>query len=168
LKEKPVRAVEPRLSFPRRPWTDDPNSGSSASRPTFDFSKRGDDSVSGTVKRLENKWQAAIRDHDVATVKELLADNFVGTSSTGRVGSKSTLLAEIRKDKSDYKSVEARSMSVRELGEDSAVVTGITKESGTTKDGQSFKTARRFTDTWVKKNKQWRCLASQTTELAKE
>jgi ketosteroid isomerase-like protein len=77
------------------------------------------------------------------------------------------MLSELRKDKNEYKSVEARSMSVRTQGGDIAVVTGVTKETGTTRDGERFSTSLRFTDTWVKRNGEWRCIASQTTELPK-
>lgn len=164
LNEKPVRAVEPR-ERPRRPWDDDPSNSVSGSRPTFDLSTRGDREIGAAVKRMENRWQDAIRNHDVRLLSALLADDFVGTSSTGRVGSKSTLIAELRRDKNVYTSVEARNMSVRTSGDDTAIVTGITRETGITPDGQRFRTSRRFTDTWVKRQGRWRCIASQTTNL---
>ncbi len=153
---------------PRRPKVEDNTEPTGASRPTFDLSPRSDRSVAATVKDLENKWQKAIQDHDVETVSDLLASDFVGTSSTGRVGSKSTLLSQMRRDKNEYKSVQARGMSVRTSGNTVAVVTGVTKESGTTKDGERFKASRRFTDTWVKRNGKWRCIASQITRISNE
>ncbi|MEO5721208.1 MAG: nuclear transport factor 2 family protein [Chthoniobacterales bacterium] len=159
-----MRAVEPR-ERPRRPWDDDPSNSVSGSRPTFDLSTRGDREIGAAVKRMENRWQDAIRNHDVRLLSALLADDFVGTSSTGRVGSKSTLIAELRRDKNVYTSVEARNMSVRTSGDDTAIVTGITRETGITPDGQRFRTSRRFTDTWVKRQGRWRCIASQTTNL---
>lgn len=103
--------------------------------------------------------------HDVATIDELIANDFVGTSSTGKVGSKSTLLGAVRRDKNEYKSATVRGMSVRSLGPDVAVVTGIVSEGGTTKDGKQFKTSRRFTDTWRERNGRWQCVASQATQL---
>ena len=114
---------------------------------------------------MEYKWQEAIREHDVSMLNELLASDFVGTSSTGRVGSKTTLLSALRRDKNTYNSVEARGMSVRTPSDDVAIVTGVTREAGTTPDGKRFRTSRRFTDTWVKRNEKWRCVASQTTDL---
>ena len=167
INEKPVRAVEPRPTSARRPWTEDPTPAVGASRPTFDLSKAGGGSVSATVRRLEQRWQQAIRERDAKTIGELIAPDFVGTSSTGRVGSKSTLLSEVRRDKNQYTSAEARSMSVRTESDNVAVVTGISRESGTTPDGKRFKTSRRFTDTWVKRNGKWRCIASHTTAIPK-
>ena len=43
-----------------------------------------------------------------------------------------------------------------------AVVTGIYRETGTTK-GKSYTHRVRFTDTWIKQNGVWRCVASQST-----
>ena len=157
-----MRAVEPR---PRRPWDEDPAAAVGGSRPTFDLSSRGDSSVAGTIRRLEERWQRAIKEKDVKTISELVADDFVGTSSTGRTGSKSTLLNEVRRDKNEYTSAEARSMKVRTESDNVAVVTGVARETGTTPDGKRFTNRRRFTDTWVKRNGKWRCIASHTTAM---
>ena len=126
-----------------------------------------DDDPGSAVKALEKRWQKAIVNKDVKTIDELLASDFVATSSTGRVGSKSTLLGTIRRDKNEYKSADARGMSVRMLGPRVAVVTGIATESGTTPDGTSFTNSRRFTDTWMRRDGKWRCVASQATEVPK-
>jgi uncharacterized protein (TIGR02246 family) len=119
----------------------------------------------GTIRRLEERWQRAIQEKDVKTIGELVADDFVGTSSTGRTGSKSTLLSEARRDKNVYTSAEARSMKVRTESDNVAVVTGVARETGTTPDGKRFTNSRRFTDTWVKRNGKWRCIASHTTAM---
>ena len=124
-----------------------------------------DDDPGSAVRALERQWQKALLNKDVDTISELLASDFVATSSTGKVGSKTTLLNAIRRDKNEYKSADARDMSVRMLGPRVAVVTGVASESGTTPDGKSFKNSRRFTDTWMLRNGKWVCVASQATEL---
>ena len=124
-----------------------------------------DDDPGSAVKNLERRWQKALVSKDVDTINDLLASDFVATSSTGKVGSKSTLLNAIRRDKNEYKSADARGMSVRMLGPRVAVVTGVATESGTTPDGRSFRNSRRFTDTWMLRNGKWVCVASQATEL---
>jgi uncharacterized protein (TIGR02246 family) len=165
--EEQVRSVEPRPDWTRRrrPWDEQPAPSSATSKPTFDLSTIGSGSVAGTIRRLEQRWQQAIRENDVAAIDELLADDFVGISSAGRTGSKGTLLREMRRDKNKYQRAEARGMSVRTDGDNVAVVTGTAFESGTTPDGSRFRTSRRFTDTWVKRNGRWRCIASHTTQL---
>lgn len=124
-----------------------------------------DEDPGSAVKNLERKWQRALVDKDVETINDLLARDFVATSSTGKVGSKSTLLNAIRRDKNDYKSADARGMSVKMLGPRVAVVTGTATESGTTPNGTTFRNSRRFTDTWMLRNGKWVCVASQATEL---
>jgi ketosteroid isomerase-like protein len=43
---------------------------------------------------------------------------------------------------------------------DTVVVTGATREKGTEK-GKPYAHQGRFTDTWIKKDGQWLCVASQ-------
>ena len=149
----------------RRRSTDDeertpPTSRSGA---TLDY---WDDDPGSTIKSLEKRWQKAIVNKDVATIDELLANDFVATSSTGRVGSKSTLLSLVRRDKNEYTSAKVRGMSVRMAGPKTAIVTGTATESGTTPDGKTFRISRRFTDTWMLRDGKWKCVASQATDVS--
>ena len=170
IQEPPVRAAEPRSSSARRssPVRQDDDEEeqivprSPRSPAAIDY---WDEDPGSAVKALEKRWQKAIANKDVDTIEELLADDFVATSSTGKVGSKSTLLGLVRRDKNEYKSANARGMSVRMLGPRVAVVTGIATESGTTPNGKTFKNSRRFTDTWMLRNGKWKCVASQATEV---
>lgn len=108
-----------------------------------------------------------MKQRDASAVKELLADDFVDTSASGRVGSKSSLLRETRHDKNVYKTAEVSSLSVRTESDNVAVVTGLARESGV--DGKKrFTSSRRFTDTWVKRNGKWLCIARQATHISKQ
>jgi len=49
---------------------------------------------------------------------------------------------------------------------DAAVVTGIYREKGISK-GKAYSRRGRFTDTWVKENGTWMCVASQSTLMSK-
>ncbi|MBA3882563.1 MAG: DUF4440 domain-containing protein [Chthoniobacterales bacterium] len=169
IQEQRARAVEPRPASPP-PNTPESRVNERAvvapgSKPTFDLSDQRSGYIRATIRALEKRWQEAIVKHDVAVINELVADDFVGVSSSGRTGSKSTLLNEVKRDGNSYTSAEARSMVVRTPGAGIAVVTGIAKESGTTTSGQSFTNSRRFTDTWVERAGRWQCVASQTTQL---
>ena len=55
--------------------------------------------TAATIRSLEKNWQTAIKEHDFGAVQTLLADDFEGTSSTGRKGQKAKLLTELGKDK---------------------------------------------------------------------
>jgi hypothetical protein len=43
-----------------------------------------------------------------------------------------------------------------------AVVNGVCRESGV-KNGKPYSVRMRFTDTWVRRNESWICVASQST-----
>lgn len=165
--EPPVRAVEKRPRGERavtpRPSVDDWSNR--ASRPTFDLSSDGFGQIAATIRGQEKKWQAAIKNGNVDVIEELLADDFVGTSSNGRTASKSTMLATLRRDKNTYQTARVSGMSVRSPSPGVAVVTGVATETGLTADGKKFRASRRFTDTWVERGGRWKCVASHTTEL---
>jgi len=161
LKEEPVRAMEPRKPWVRR-LPAEQNEGPGAFRPTIDLSDGRWATVS-SIRSLENKWQIAIKNHDVETIERLIADDFVGTSSTGTTGSKATLLRQLRTDTNDYKSARARGMSVEITRPGVAVVTGTATEAGIKENGERFKSSRQFTDTWKFKNGRWQCISSKVT-----
>jgi len=101
-------------------------------------------------------------------IEKIVADDFIGTSSSGKTGDKATLLAEAKRDTSTYTSAISSDMSVRMFGPNVAVVTGIAKESGKTKAGKTFTHTYRFTDTWVERNGEWQCVAAHAMALPKK
>ena len=190
LNEKPVRAVEPHKPFPRRsPAAEERDRGGDetrrdakkrraplirrivgrrddgprASRPTFDLAE-SNWATAATLRSLEQRWQAALKNKDVEALGQLLAPDFVGTSADGRTASKSRMLSLLRNDKNVYRSARAHGMKVSMTGPRTAVVTGRTTESGTTEDGRRFKVTRYFTDTWRERNGRWRCVSSKVSE----
>ena len=82
-------------------------------------------------------------------------------NSAGRVVNKATLLAEMRRDKNNYDSATNSGVTVRVHG-NMAVAVGTTKQSGKTPAGEAFNYTYRWTDTWVERNGQWQCVASQS------
>jgi len=107
---------------------------------------------------LENLWNQMQLNHDADAMGKLLDDDFVLTDYDGTVMSKLQFLESIR-DKSYQLSVEASdNMRLHRHG-DTVVVTGATHEKGTFK-GKPYQHQGRFTDTWMKKNGQWLCIAS--------
>lgn len=125
------------------------------------------DSVAGTIKRLENEWEASFMNHDISVIEKLVADDFVGVSSSGKIGDKLTMIYETRRDKSVYKSAAARKIYVHTFGAHVAVAMGLTRETGTTADGRPFDRSYRFTDTWVERSGKWQCVAAHATAVPK-
>ena len=117
------------------------------------------------VIALENLWNQIQLNHDADAMGKMLDDDFVFTDYDGTVMSKGQFLGSIR-DKSYQLTVEAsENMKLHRHG-DTVVVTGATHEKGTFK-GRPYQHQGRFTDTWMKKNGQWLCIASQLSLISK-
>jgi hypothetical protein len=123
--------------------------------------------VEATLKDIEDKWEASFMSHDPSVAKAYLADDYRGVSSKGKVMTKSSLLAEIKKDTDTYTSAKNGNMDVRVYGGQFAVVMGTSTEAGKGKDGKAFKRNFRWTDAWVLRNGKWQCVASQSMLLSK-
>jgi ketosteroid isomerase-like protein len=124
--------------------------------------------VAPKIKELESHWEASLLSHDTSTIEKIVADDFIGTSSSGKTGDKATLLAEAKRDNNTYTSAVSSDMTVRMFGPSVAVVTGIAKETGKTKAGKTFTHSYRFTDTWVERNGEWQCVAAHAMVLPKK
>jgi len=124
--------------------------------------------VAAKLKELESNWEGSLLKHDTSAIERMVAEDFVGTSSSGKVGTKATLLAEAKRDNNTYTSAVSNDMTVRIYAPNVAVVTGIAKESGKTKGGKTFSNSYRFTDTWVERNGEWQCVAAHAMSLKKK
>jgi ketosteroid isomerase-like protein len=115
---------------------------------------------------MENRWAAATKAHDIATIQKLLAGDYIGVTASGAIVNKAGLLAELRKDKNVYETVANSRLDVRVHGGDTAVVVGTTKQRGTDENGRAFSYTYNWTDTWVLRDGQWVCVASQSFRRA--
>jgi ketosteroid isomerase-like protein len=120
-----------------------------------------------TLRDIEDKWEASIMVHDPSVAKAYLGNDFRGVSSKGQIMTKSSLLAEIKKDTDTYTSTKNGKVDVRVFGGQFAVVTGTSTEIGKAKDGKAFKRSYRWTDAWVERNGKWECVASQAMQTPK-
>lgn len=120
------------------------------------------------VRALEQSWESSYLTHDTTIIEKLVADDFVGTSSSGKTGTKSTLLAEAKKDTNVYKTAVSSDMVVHSFAPNVVVVTGIARETGKSKAGKEFSHAYRFTDTWVERNGEWQCVAASAMAMPKK
>jgi outer membrane biosynthesis protein TonB len=137
----------------------------SAESPAAD-QNQGD--IASKLKTLEERWEGSFATHDISVIEQLVAEDFVGTSSSGKLGNKSTMISEARKDKNVYASAVSGDMIVHSFGPSVAVVTGVARESGKTPARKAFSHAYRFTDTWVERNGEWKCVAASAMALPKK
>src|SRR5260370_7537871 len=96
--------------------------------------------------------------HDAEAMGKMLDGDFVLTDYDGTVMSKGQFLASIR-DKSNQLTVEVSTdMKLHRHG-DTVIVVGATHEKGTLK-GKPYEHHGRFTDTSIKPDYRWLCIAS--------
>jgi ketosteroid isomerase-like protein len=125
-------------------------------------SSDGDESK---IIALENLWNAVQVGHDADAMGKMLDSDFVLTDYDGTVMGRGEFLASIR-DTSNQLSQEVSSdMKLHRHG-DTVIVTGATHEKGTLK-GKTYEHHGRFTDTWIKRDGQWLCVASQLGIIGK-
>jgi ketosteroid isomerase-like protein len=113
---------------------------------------------SAKILALEDKWNAAYKRGDIATMESLLADNFIITLEDGSTFSKSGYLAHNGDPTVHIETTEGSGLSVRMHG-NTAVVTGAYHEKGTSK-GKAYEYHDRFTDVWMNLNGKWQVIVS--------
>jgi ketosteroid isomerase-like protein len=115
----------------------------------------------GRILALETAWNHAEEKKDAAALDQLLATSLVYIDYDGSIMNKAEFLENIKAEPLHPAQIINDEMHVRVYG-DAAVVTGIYREKGTNK-GKPYQRRGRFTDTWVKQNGGWQCVASQST-----
>jgi ketosteroid isomerase-like protein len=126
-----------------------------------DKSSNGDEIL---IKQLERAWNQAEAKQEVKAASSLLADSLVYTDYDGSFMNKSEYMKWIVAPQQKADHIYDEGLSVQVYG-DVAVATGIYRETGTNK-GKPYVVRSRFTDTWIKRNSVWLCVASQSTLIA--
>lgn len=114
---------------------------------------------------LENLWNQIQINHDSDAMSKMLDPDFVFTDYDGTVMNKEQFLASIR-DPANQLAVEVSENMKLHRHADTVIVIGATHEKGTDK-GKHYEHRGRFTDTWMKKDGQWLCIASQLSLTGK-
>jgi ketosteroid isomerase-like protein len=110
------------------------------------------------ILALENKWNTAYQQRDVAAMSSILADDFIITVEDGNTYSKSGYIAHAGDTRTKVDVSELLDMKVRLHG-NTAVVTGQYHEVGTEK-GKRYEYHDRLTDTWMFLDGRWQVIAS--------
>jgi ketosteroid isomerase-like protein len=113
------------------------------------------------IRQLEHAWNQAEAKQEVKEVSSLLAETLVYTDYDGSFMNKSEYMKWVAAPEQKADHLYDEGLSVHVYG-DAAVVTGIYRESGTNK-GKPYVIRSRYTDTWIKQNGVWLCVASHST-----
>jgi ketosteroid isomerase-like protein len=110
---------------------------------------------------LENAWNEAQWQKDRGALDMLLAPDLVYVEYDGSLMGKTEYMTSILSPSLHPAKIVSESMSVHVYGA-FAVVYGICRENGV-KKGKPYSVRMRFTDTWIRRNETWMCVASQST-----
>jgi len=115
--------------------------------------------VEDTLAGMERAWCAALVKKDAAALESILADDFTGVGSGGTTSTKAAQLSDVKAG--GVRSCVHDNIKVRLYG-DTAVLTGHTVLTGTGFNNRQVL----WTDTFVKRNGRWQCVASHSTLAA--
>jgi ketosteroid isomerase-like protein len=111
-----------------------------------------------TIIALERKWAEAIVNRDIATLDEIIAEDFTGTSWTGDTYSKTRAMNDIEFRVFVAESLNLEDVKVTVFG-DTAVVSLIQVEKS---KYDNFDCSGRYgyNDVWVKRDGRWQAVSS--------
>jgi ketosteroid isomerase-like protein len=115
------------------------------------------------LRNLERDLDRAIVQRDARRVSELLADDWLLVSNTGKVTTKPELLAELALPDLEFQDNETRDVLVRIWG-DTAVLTGVLHQRYRL-HGELRDVTLRYSDTWTRVGDGWRQVSGHTTRL---
>ena len=115
------------------------------------------------ILRVEALLCRAFESGDAATLRKHMDATFTQTSSRGEVTGFEQNVAEVAKREPRYEVFRNHGQKIRLYG-DAAIVLGITTVKGTA-DGQPFVGDFQYTDTWIRRNGEWKIAASHASRL---
>ncbi|QBB72560.1 nuclear transport factor 2 family protein [Pseudolysobacter antarcticus] len=116
-----------------------------------------------TLRALEQKLCEAFRSSNAEVIGQIEDDNYTLTSSTAKVTGRADDLAEAKNNEPHYDVFSNHDVKLRFYG-DTAILNGITSVKGTSA-GKPFAADFQYTDTWIKRDGQWKLVASHATKI---
>jgi ketosteroid isomerase-like protein len=113
------------------------------------------------IRQLERAWNQAEAKQEVKEVANLVDDTLVYTDYDGSIMNKVEYLKWVAAPEQKADHLYDEGLTVHVYG-NAAVVAGIYRESGINK-GKHYVVRSRYTDTWIKRDGLWRCVASHST-----
>jgi ketosteroid isomerase-like protein len=115
--------------------------------------------------RVEALLCQAFESGDAAALREHMDATFTQASSRGEVTDFQANVAEVAKREPRYEVFRNHDQKIRLYG-NTAIVLGVTTVKGTS-EGKEFAADFQYTDTWIKRDNQWKIVASHASRLSK-
>jgi len=115
------------------------------------------------VMALEKAWNQAYKLGDTKALGTLLDDAIVLIEDDGTIKTKAEFLASVKSITANEEQVSPESLTVHVHGQ-TAIAVGVFAAKGTRK-GKAYIRRERFVDTWILKNGNWVCVATNATPI---
>jgi hypothetical protein len=123
-------------------------------------------SVEQELIKLEQDWANALVKADLAWLDRILADDYISTDSEGIVGNKAQEIATMKSGDYVLISTVLDNFKVHVYGV-AAVYFGRSTDKAQFK-GKDISGQYQWTDTWVKRDGRWQCVASHGSRIAQK
>lgn len=118
-----------------------------------------EEAIRTKILALEKAWNQAYKLADTKAMGAILDDKIILIEDDGTVKTKAEFLASIKEPTSNEEQVVPESLIVHVFGK-TAVAVGVIGVKG-----KSGIHRERFIDTWIEKNGNWVCIASDATPI---
>ena len=119
--------------------------------------------VAQQLKQTEDDWQKALKNKEAATLRRIIAEDWVATDDMGKVLSREPYISQSTSNPDAIESAENFDMQVRVYG-NTAVVTGGSRQRGM-RNGTAYTDTYRWTDVFVKRAGRWLAVVSQWAKV---
>ncbi|MGH9872816.1 MAG: nuclear transport factor 2 family protein [Pyrinomonadaceae bacterium] len=116
--------------------------------------------MTADLERLNQIWEQAWLDKDVALVEKLMADEYLFIAPNGQMLDRQAILKIIRSPSYHLDSGTRTEVIIKPVGEDAAVVVHRSQAEGKL-EGKSFKDDHRCTMLCVRRGGEWRVILEQ-------
>lgn len=118
-----------------------------------------EESIRTKILALEKAWNQAYKLADTKALSAILDDKIILIEDDGSLKTKAEFLSSIKEPTSNEEQVAPESLIVHVFGKTAIAVgvIGVKGKSGVHKE--------RFIDTWIEKNGNWVCIASDATPI---
>jgi len=115
------------------------------------------------LMKLLKGWEQSVVKLDAAFMEGILADDYTWTDPTGKIHSKAEEIASMKSGQGLVTSNVDDEVKIRVYG-DAAVVTGRTTAKWIEK-GKEGSSQIQWTDTWIRRNGRWQCVADHVSNI---
>jgi ketosteroid isomerase-like protein len=120
-------------------------------------------SAQAKVIALEKAWNQAYKLGDTKALGMLLDNALVLVEDDGSLKTKAEFLASVKSTSANEEQVAPESLTVHIFGQ-TAIAVGVLAAKGI-RGGKAYVRRERFVDTWILKNGNWVCVATNATPI---